>query len=121
MFVHPSSLSVRADALRIKSLSSSISKATKKRLLLIVPALVARFKFTTSGEATTEDRQVIAMFSHASFAHTCSRKCRQVSRERKMDMNVTLQVNLWFLISLCLVCFILGGLLFSRGGGHRYR
>ncbi len=36
-------------------------------------------------------------------------------------MDVILQVNLWFLISLCLVCFILGGLLFSRSGGHRYR
>ncbi len=36
-------------------------------------------------------------------------------------MNVMLQVNLWFLVCLCLFCFILGGLLFSRGGGSRYR
>jgi hypothetical protein len=38
-------------------------------------------------------------------------------------MDVTIQVNLWFLISLCLVFMLLGGLLFSRrsGGRDRYR
>ncbi len=36
-------------------------------------------------------------------------------------MDVTLQVNLWFLVSLCLFCLIIGGLLFSRSGGSRYR
>lgn len=36
-------------------------------------------------------------------------------------MDVTLQVNIWFLISLCLVCLVIGGLLFSRGGGSHYR
>ncbi len=37
-------------------------------------------------------------------------------------MDVTLQVNLWFLISLCLLCLIIGGLLFSRSsGGSRHR
>ncbi len=36
-------------------------------------------------------------------------------------MDVTLQVNLWFLVSLCLMCFIIGGFLFSRGSSNRYR
>ena len=37
-------------------------------------------------------------------------------------MNITVSMNLWFLITLCLVCFIIGGLLFShRSGGGRYR
>ncbi len=37
-------------------------------------------------------------------------------------MNVMLQVNLWFLISLCLASLVIGALLFGRsGGGNRYR
>ncbi len=37
-------------------------------------------------------------------------------------MDVTLQVNLWFLISLCLSSLIIGALLFGRSsGGSRYR
>ena len=36
-------------------------------------------------------------------------------------MNVMLDINLWFLISLCLVCMIIGGLVFGRrGGSSRY-
>ncbi len=49
-------------------------RTTKERLILIVPALSACFKFTTNDEETTGDRRVRAMFSRAPFAHTCSRK-----------------------------------------------
>ncbi len=35
-------------------------------------------------------------------------------------MNVTVVVNVWFLVSLCLVCVLIGGLLF-RSGRDRYR
>jgi hypothetical protein len=37
-------------------------------------------------------------------------------------MDITIAVNLWFLVSLCLICVVLGGLLFSgRGSRDRYR
>jgi hypothetical protein len=34
-------------------------------------------------------------------------------------MNVMLNINVWFLVSLCLISLLIGGLLFgSRGGGR---
>lgn len=37
-------------------------------------------------------------------------------------MNITFSMNLWFLVSLCLVCVIIGGLLFSSWSrSNRYR
>lgn len=37
-------------------------------------------------------------------------------------MTIPLRMNLWFLVSLCLVCVPIGGLLFHRRpGSDRYR
>lgn len=37
-------------------------------------------------------------------------------------MNITFSMNLWFLVSLCLVCVIIGGLAFGRRPrSDRYR
>jgi hypothetical protein len=37
-------------------------------------------------------------------------------------MDITLTLNLWFVVTLCLVCMLTGGLLFNgRSGGGRYR
>jgi len=37
-------------------------------------------------------------------------------------MNITVSMNFWFLVSLCLVCAIIGGLLFNRRSkSDRYR
>jgi hypothetical protein len=45
------------------------------------------------------------------------------SKQGDTAMDISITVNLWFLVSLCLVSLLLGGLLFGgrSSGGNRYR
>ncbi len=59
------------------------------------------------------------MFTFALFDHTYD---MNIVHDRKDEVHeYDARYQLWFLVSLCLVCMLIGGLLFGRrGGSSRY-
>jgi hypothetical protein len=53
--------------------------------------------------------------------HKPRRAPHLTSRVKEATMNIMISVNLWFLVSLCLMSVLIGALLFARVGGRDRR